>query len=67
MPLCENLGKKRKATKAFSCVLDLSADKYMVGHLNGLLARGGGNFEHNFFKNSNARGVARVGDVGASI
>ena len=38
----------------------------MAGHLNGFLAWGGGEFEHTFFKNSNARGFAR-GDVEASI
>ena len=38
----------------------------MMGHLNSFSASGGGNFIK-FSKNSNARGVARGGDVEASI
>ena len=38
-----------------------------MGHLNGILARAGGNLNNNFQKKSNARGVARGGDVEASI
>ena len=39
----------------------------MMGHLNSFLASGGGNLNKNFPKNTNARGVARGGDVEASI
>ena len=35
----------------------------MMGHLNSFSASGGGEFEQKFSKNSNARGVARGGDV----
>ena len=39
-----------------------------MGHLNGILARVGGNFNNNFKKKSNARGLPRGGgDVEASI
>jgi len=34
-----------------------------VGHLNGFFAQRGGNLNKPIFKNSNARGVARGGDV----
>ena len=37
-----------------------------MGHLNGFLALKEGNLNTNFYKNSNARGVA-WGDVEASI
>ena len=39
----------------------------MMGHLNSFSATGGGNLKKKFSKNSNTRGVARGGDVEASI
>ena len=38
-----------------------------MGHLNGILARGRGEFEQKFSKKSNARAVARGGHVEALI
>ena len=39
----------------------MTCNGFMVGHLNGFLAREGGEFEYKFFENSNAWGVARGG------
>ena len=39
----------------------------MMGHLSSFSASGGGNLNKNFAKNTNARGIARGGDVEASI
>ena len=39
----------------------------MMGHLDSFSALGGGDFEQKFSKNSSAWGIARGGDVEASI
>ena len=44
---------------------DKSDDK--VGHLNTILARGGGNLNDSIFKSSNARGLPGVGGGGGGM